>query len=241
MTDNHAGTIYNPWPIGAVPVDLRRTEPELIKDMGYAWNDPRDIVGLLERKVAAFAGSRYAVAVDCCTHALELSLRYLMYTYKLPHGYMVTIPKNTYISVPIMLKQLGFDVRYNDFVWTGCYSLLNTHVIDAAVRWRKGMYVPDTLWCISFQIKKRIPIGRGGMILTDSEQAYNWLKLASYDGRDLNTPYDKPGHLKMHGFHYYMTPEDAARGIMLMDATPEICEDTGNNNTYPDIEKMMML
>ena len=34
---------------------------------------------------------------------------------------------------------------------------------------------------------------------------------------------------------HYMTPEDAARGILLMDQTPEFNEDTGNSNTYSDL------
>jgi hypothetical protein len=33
---------------------------------------------------------------------------------------------------------------------------------------------------------------------------------------DLNTPYTDIDHVKMLGYHMYMTPEDA-RGIILMD------------------------
>ena len=73
------------------------------------------------------------------------------------------------------------------------------------------------------------------MILCDKKEEYEWLKLASYDGRDLNTPYDSPGHVKMEGWHYYMTPEDAARGIILMDQTPRVNEDQGGWENYPDI------
>jgi dTDP-4-amino-4,6-dideoxygalactose transaminase len=102
------------------------------------------------------------------------------------------------------------------------------------------MYVGnDALQVVSFQIKKRIPIGKGGCILTDSEDAYKWLKLASYDGRDLNKPYTDDSHVGMIGYHMYMTPEDAARGIILIDSVPEINEDTGNSNTYVDVEKIM--
>jgi hypothetical protein len=35
-----------------------------------------------------------------------------------------------------------------------------------------------------------------------------------------------------------MTPEDSARGIILMDNTPEINEDTGNHTTYVDVSKI---
>ena len=35
-----------------------------------------EAVSKFEKKVAEFYGAPYAVAVDCCTHALELCLRY---------------------------------------------------------------------------------------------------------------------------------------------------------------------
>ena len=97
----------------------------------------------------------------------------------------------------------------------------------------------DVLQVLSFQIKKKIPIGKGGVILTDDEQAYNWLKLASYDGRDLRTPYTDENHVRQIGWHMYMTPEDAARGIILMDKTPEINEDFQNDGMYPEIKELL--
>ncbi len=39
--------------------------------------DPWDIVDLFEEKVSSFCGSKYGVAVDCCTNAIFLSLKYL--------------------------------------------------------------------------------------------------------------------------------------------------------------------
>ena len=102
------------------------------------------------------------------------------------------------------------------------------------------MYIGDNaLQVISFQFKKRIPIGKGGIILTDDYDAYKMLKLMSYDGRDLTLPYDHPEHVKTIGYHMYMTPEDAARGIILMDSLPDINDDSGNNTMYPDVEEML--
>jgi hypothetical protein len=34
-----------------------------------------------------------------------------------------------------------------------------------------------------------------------------------------------------------MTPEDAARGIIIIDTVPDINPDTGNSKTYVDVEK----
>jgi dTDP-4-amino-4,6-dideoxygalactose transaminase len=139
----------------------------------------------------------------------------------------------------MLIKHAGNSVNFEDVEWSGLYQIKPTRVWDSAVRWTKNMYVGnDALQVISFQIKKRIPIGRGGVILTDSEHAYKWLKLASYDGRDLTKPYTDPAHVSMLGYHMYMTPEDAARGIILIDvvnSSSETHNDSGNHTNYTDI------
>lgn len=236
---NPEKTQYNPWPIGKVPKEFQRPELDQLKLLGYEWSDPRDVITMFEEKVAEFAGSKYAVTIDCCSHGLFLSMKYLQYINELKTEDTLTIPKMTYVSAPIQILHAGNKVEFEDLEWSGVYQLKGSRVWDGAVRWTKNMYVGlDALQVVSFQIKKRIPIGKGGIILTDDLDAYNWLKLASYDGRDLNTPYTDENHLKMLGYHMYMTPEDAARGIILMDQTPDVNEDTGNHNTYVDVETM---
>ena len=91
--------------------------------------------------------------------------------------------------------------------------------------------------CLSFQIKKNIPIGRGGMILLDDFEAYEELKLMRYDGRDMNTDRMDKNHIKRSGYHMYMTPEDAARGIILMDQTGDM-PDSYTWKDYPDLTKI---
>lgn len=226
---------YSSWPLGSIPSHLRRPEPEIVRG-AYPWTDAREIVDIFERKVAEFTGAKYAVAVDCCTHGLELSIRYEATHDRVPKT--ISIPCQTYISVPMIIKQLGYTINFLDFVWTGQYCLLGTNVIDAAVRFMPDMYIPGTLQCLSFQIKKRVCIGRGGMILTDDQRAYEWLSLARYDGRDMSLPYDHPEHIKMQGWHYYLTPEDAARGIIIMDSITDY-SDTANQSNYPNAEEMM--
>jgi dTDP-4-amino-4,6-dideoxygalactose transaminase len=225
-----AEIIYNSWPLGKLPKEWQRTEPEKIKDLGYQWNDPREIVEIFEQKLATFAGSKYAVTIDCCTHGLYLALKYLKANDK------ITIPKRTYVSVPMQIIHAGCSVAFEDIEWSGIYQLKPYPIYDGATRFTKNMYMGgDALQVISFQIKKRLPIGRGGAIFTDSLDAYKWLKLASYDGRDLNTYYMDPNHVLQLGWHYYMTPEDAARGIILMDQLPEENPDTGGSSNYFDL------
>lgn len=225
---------YNSYPLGPVPLELQRIEINELKKRGYKFKDPRDIIDIFEKKIAKFAGSKYAVTTDCCSHGLFLSLKYIKDTT------LITIPRKTYISVPMQIMHAGYGVVFHDIKWSGLYQLEPTRIWDSAVRWTAGMYVGNNaLQVISFQFKKRIPIGKGGVILTDDFLAYQTLKLMRYDGRDMSLPYDHPDHIKTIGYHMYMTPEDAARGIILMDSTPEINEDSGNHTMYPDIKKMI--
>jgi dTDP-4-amino-4,6-dideoxygalactose transaminase len=218
---------YNPWPLGNISEDSQRPELKLLKFSGYDFDDPREVVELFETKVAKFAGSKYAVAVDCCSHGIFLSLKYLKATGT------ITIPSQTYISIPMQILHSGCKVQFEDINWEGMYQLKPFPVFDSAVRWNKGMF-QGGYQVLSFQIKKRIPIGRGGMILTDDKKAYDWLKKASYDFRDLTIPYPQNNYEYL-GWHYYMTPEDAARGILLMDKTPDFNEDIANWSNYPDV------
>ena len=218
---------FNSWPAGFIPPDKQRPELDQVRAAGYAWSDPRDVVDIFERKVAEFAGARYGVAVDCCSHGVFLCLKYLQAQGR------ISIPKHTYQSIPMQIHHAGCDVEFRDEEWSGLYQLAPYPIWDAATRWQAGMYVGG-LFVTSFQLKKRVPIGRGGMILTDNLEAVKWLRRARYDGRDLDVSQwdDEP---EIMGWHYYMTPEDAARGILLMDQTATHNPDTGTWQNYADL------
>lgn len=233
---------YTSWPLGQVPEVLQRPELKIIKEQGYQWNDPRDVISIFEGKVAKFAGAEYAVCVDSCTSGVFLSLKYLQHIGELTHSSVISIPSRTYVSIPMQIKHVGCAVKYQDIAWSGLYQLAPTRIWDSAVRWTKDMYIGgNALQVISFQTKKRIPIGKGGIILTNDQNAAEWLRLAAYDGRDLTRSYTDNNHVKMIGYHMYMTPEDAARGIILMDIinkNSEVHVDSQNSNMYPDISKI---
>lgn len=236
---------YNPWPCGKLTEEQQRQEPNEIKSLGYDWQDPRDIVKTFETKVATFAGAKYGVAVDCCSHGLFLCLEYykwLVGQERQEISDTITIPSRTYMSVPMQIKHAGFKVKFRDQNWSGCYRLAPYPIYDAATRWTANMFsdLKDILamQVVSFQIKKRVPIGRGGMILLDDYHAYQWLCKARYDGRNLDGDYmdDEPTFM---GWHYYMTPEDAARGIKLIDELPQQSyPDSGGSNNYSDLSTM---
>lgn len=223
---------YNPWPLGSLPVEMQRPEPSALRAKGYNWDDPRDIVDIFEEKLARYAGSKFAVLTDSCSNAIFLSLRL--------RGVVgpVEIPAQTYVSLPMQIHHAGGTAVLRDIQWSGLYQLGETGVWDSAARFTRDMYVgAGALQCLSFQIKKRLPIGRGGAILTDDPEEYASLKYMTYDGRDLKLPYSDLMHVKSLGWHCYMTPEDAARGILLMDMIPEVNADTMTNNHYPDLRE----
>ena len=223
---------YNSWPLGQLPKELQRPELDQIKKLGYDWKDPRDAVTMFEKKVAKFAGAEFGIAVDCCTHGLYLSLLFYRDVLKMINEF-IEIPSYTYCSVPMQIKHAGYTPKFTDYQWSGVYQLKPFNIWDGAVRWTKGMY-KGGFHIVSFQLKKRVPIGRGGMILTDDPVAADWFRKMTYDGRDLTIGYMEDD-FKYLGYHYYMTPEDAARGIILMDQVPEKNLDSGNNRTYSDL------
>lgn len=228
---------YNPWPLGQLKPEFHRPEIELLRKGGYVFDDAREVISIFEGKLAEYSGSRYAVVTDCASHAMFLSLKY-----KNIEG-TVVIPNRTYVSVPMQILHAGCQVSFKNIDWQGVYELGNTGIYDGAARFTPNMFVggEKSLHVLSFQIKKRLPIGRGGAILTNSLEAYESLKLATYDGRDLNTPYNSIDHVKMLGWHMYMTPEDAARGILIMDKLgSEAFPDVANSESYPDVEPWLI-
>ncbi len=229
---------YLPWPYGKLG-SKERSELTELKKAGYDFSDPIDIIDIFEKKVAKFAGSKYAIAVNSASSGIFLCLKHYQNTYGNQKDFptTITVPSRTYISVPMTVINAGFKVKFEDIKWKGIYDLEPFNLVDGATRWTKNMYVGDgALQVVSFQIKKRVPIGVGGMILTDNKKEYEWLKLASHDGRNMNVHYGDD-EFAVIGWHMNMIPEDAARGILLMDSLPEVNEDVYGWENYYDISK----
>ena len=161
-----------------------------------------------ENKLAQFFGSPYAVAIDCCTHGVELSLRYTK-------AQVIEVPKHTYLSIPFLAHKLNIELKWKDDNWRDYYYLTDK-VIDAAVLWKKDSYIPGTYMNISFQYQKHLSLGRGGVILTDDKIAAEELKKMSYDGRLPNIPW-REQNITSIGYHYYMTPETAQLGLSKLE------------------------
>lgn len=164
-----------------------------------------EVIEQFEKEIAMFFGAPHAVAVDCCTHAIELCLRHQ----QIKH---YTVPKRTYLSVPFLADKLGITFEWRDEKWQDYYYLGGTNIIDAAVLWQRDSYIPNTFMCISFQYRKHLSLGRAGIILTDSKKDAIILKKMSYDGRLPNIPW-RDQDIETIGYHYYMTPEMAEIGL----------------------------
>ena len=196
--------------------------------------NPYQVVRDFEQSMAEYTGAPYAISVDSCSSALFLCCQYR--ALKLTHD-TVVIPKRTYPSVPNALIHAGFKVEFRDLEWQneGHYSLYPLRIIDSAKRLERNMYelFPNPLTCLSFHGKKCLKIGRGGMILTEDRHAMEWFKVARFDGRhECALPDDD---LAFPGWHMVMQPEEAARGLELMQWLPDRTIDAPDK--YQDLSK----
>ena len=199
-------------------------------------HNPYQVTANFEEEVAAYCGSRFAVAVDNATNALFLCLKYLKIRDK-----EITIPARTFMSVPCAIIHSGNKVKFDKNhpairgkKLKGQYKLEPFPIWDSALTFRKDMYIKGQLQCLSFSgPHKFLKLGKGGMILTDDENACEWLKRARYFGR-------RPvNHLvedfDMLGWNYYMLPEIAAKGAVLMMGIDNYNEDL--ELEYQDLSK----
>lgn len=186
-----------------------------------------------ENKIAEFFGAPYAVAVDSCTHGLELCLRYKM----IDTSIAMRCPKRTYLSVPMLADKLGIKLYWVDEDWKEYYTINDREkIIDAAVLWRRDSYVFGSFMCISFQYQKHLSLGRGGMILCSGKQCAEQLKKMSYDGRLPGIPW-REQDVDTIGYHYYLTPETAQLGLDKLQAAIDTEPRQWTVDDWPDISK----
>lgn len=192
--------------------------------------NPYKIIIEFEKQISDFAGSKYAIAVDNCSAAMFLCCKWLEVE-------EVTIPKKTYVSVPCSVIHAGGKVKFENVDWIGEYQLKPYPIYDSACRLKRDMHKPGTYRCLSFQSRKHLPIGRGGMILTDDEDAAKWFKLARFHGRhEKPLMEDTPA---MIGWNFYMDPPRAARGLELLSNYISVDRDGKEDLVfnYPDLSE----
>ena len=210
-----------------------------------------------EEALCKYTGAPYAVALDNASNALFLALYYELHIVWVIDT--IIVPANTYPSVPCEIIHAGAKVKFkkihpdskrfgqtNSYYLTGPYRLSPTKVWDSALTFTHNMYKKGTHMCLSFTGPyKHLKLGKGGAILTDDEHAYNWFKKARFSGRDEcsyhTDDFDKNPVI---GWNFYMMPEIAARGLLLIaqfynqDGTPKSNPDL--ELPYPDLSKFKL-
>jgi FkbM family methyltransferase len=191
-----------------------------------------------EQVLCDYTRAPYAVTVDNQSNALFLALMY-----ENIKGQTIKIPSRTYPSVPCEIIHAGGKVEFepvNGLTLKGAYQLYPTRVWDSALRFTTDMYIPNTHMCLSFTGPyKHLKLGKGGAIITDDYEAYKWFKRARYSGRNECSYHED--NLDMLGWNFYMMPELASRGLLLMnqfykvDGMPKHNEDL--ELPYPDLSK----
>ena len=202
-----------------------------------------DITNEFERRLGDYTGAPYVITVDNQSNALFLSLYYENYIKKSIETDTITIPSRTYPSVPCEIIHAGLKVAFKPVkgkTIKGAYNLEGSNVWDSALSFTSEMYKPNTHMCVSFTGPyKHFKLSKGGAILTDDHEAYLWFRRARYSGRRECSYHDD--NLDMLGWNFYMMPELAARGMLLMNQFYNN-DGTKKHNTdlelpYPDLSK----
>ena len=195
-----------------------------------------------EKALSDYTGAPYTVTLDNMSNALFLALYYEKNIKKSITVDKITIPNRTYPSVPCEIIHAGLQVDFEQVkgkTIKGMYPLKGSNVWDSALSFTAGMYKSNQHLCISFTGPyKHFKLSKGGAILTDNHEAYLWFKRARYSGRRECSYHDD--NFDMLGWNFYMMPELAARGLLLMNQfykgeTPKHNEDL--EIPYPDLSK----
>jgi len=204
-----------------------------------------------EAELSKYTGAPYVVCVDNQSNGLFLALYYWL-NVKKGKGNIFTapltieVPKRTYPSVPCEVIHAGAKVIFTEVVGEtikGAYQLAPTNVWDSALRFTADMYIPESMMCVSFTgAYKHFKLSKGGAILLDDLDAYNWLKKARFSGRsECSYHEDDFDENPVIGWNFYMMPELSARGLLLIaqfynaDGTKKHNEDL--ELPYPDLSK----
>lgn len=196
-------------------------------------SNPFQVVKDFEAALCEYTGAPYAVAVNSCTMALLLAVKYHCTTHPYANPDIISIPKRTYVSVPMSIIHAGGKVKFRDEKWSGLYQLLPFPIWDSARFFTKDMYMQGQMMCVSFHTTKILGDTQGGAILLDDEECCKWLKRMRFDGRTEGVPPHKDAITEI-GYHCYMSPDVAARLLHKLSVLPEYNAPLPNDH-YPDL------
>jgi len=188
-----------------------------------------------EKSLCDYTGAPYAIALDNMSNALFLALYYEKNIKKSINTDTIIIPSRTYPSVPCEIIHAGLKVSFNKVDGStirGAYQLIGSNVWDSALRFTTDMYIQNSYMCLSFTGPyKTLKLSKGGAILTDDYNAMLWFKRARFSGRRECSYHDD--NFDMLGWNFYMMPELAARGLLMMLQFYDL---NGNKKQIEDLE-----
>jgi dTDP-4-amino-4,6-dideoxygalactose transaminase len=194
-----------------------------------------DSISRFEAELAEFTGAPLAIMTDCCTHAIELCLRWDQVKY-------CTFTAFTYLSIPMTMHKLNIPYAHEsgEQTWIGEYHFGNTRIWDSARRMEKQMYRAGQMQCLSFGHGKPLTAGGGGAILLDDPVAHAAICAMRYDGRDLQvSPWQAQGQFRV-GYHYRPTIEQAVQAsaaLTALAANPPVPK----FHQYPDLRTITIV
>lgn len=197
--------------------------------------NPYQVTRDFEAALCEYTGARYAVAVNSCTAALQLSVRWCDRHDNPRPMTGITIPRHTYVSVPQAIIRAGCWVAWSENSWKGEYQLYPFPVWDCARRFTSGMYRMGEFQCVSFSASKILGMEQGGAILHDNELADPWFRRMRFDGRTEGVD-PRDDIFEEVGEHCIMLPSVAAQGLLRLHHLPLVNEDLGDY-PYPDLSR----
>lgn len=197
--------------------------------------NPHKITAEFEKAIADYTGAPYCVCVDNESNAISMALLYVGIK-----DQVITVPSHTYPSIPCEIILAGGFVKFepSNPILTGEYQLKPINVWDSALRFTANMFREGQFQCLSFTGQwKHLKTVKGGAILTDSKEAYEWFKRYRFSGRGECSYHEDT--FERVGKNYYMPHILAAIGLQMIqgfynfDGSKKIMEDL--SLPYPDL------
>jgi hypothetical protein len=222
-----------------------------------------EIVSEFEAAIGEYTGAPSVVAVNSCTMALRLCLDWQRY--KGADIDQVSVPRRTYLSVPMQIMRANFDVVFRDEEWEGHYRLGPLPIWDSARRFTSGMfdslatlhYHDKIFVCVSFYSGKplslkrpsafpadpwgRLPEGaewdieQGGAILHNAGPEADHFFRAMRHDGRIEGQLPSNESVRLLGHHCYMNPASARLGLHLLRKLPKHNPPLPNDPNWPDL------
>lgn len=183
--------------------------------------------------VAQYAGCRNAVALGSFSDAIFVSVKDSLARRKRSS---IALPCHCDLrtATAVVRAAEGVKVGFVDRDWQGDFEIGQTSVVDSSCRFNQGMYRRGEWRCLDFGPGSHLPIGGGGMVLTDSDRDADWIRRAI--GLGVVGPLTPDNQPEFLGWDSRFRPEDAVRGIELIDGLLHGAADI--QRSYPDLSRM---